>query len=283
MSLAGNAGLAFERWRVLVDDVTLDALRHGSDDAWITFAKLLRDQWGQRTVAAVGRSDAEDVLQEVFVRVFSHRERIADGDHLARFVANVWRQRVIDWYRRRAKRRVFTVALQQSEDRPDSTIACDVPDIKHDPHLVAVAQELRNALERTTALSGEERLIVALHVLDGHTFAEIAGLLSRNVKSVETWYARAVEALGHQLALATYRERRADFADLLSDGQKEALGHFLDGRSIREVAKSMHLRVPELANLLAPAWQVLREAALADWLRALRNPACPDRNTPDGE
>jgi hypothetical protein len=36
---------------------------------------------------------------------------------------------------------------------------------------------------------------------------------------------------------------------------------------VKKTAQALGLRVPELARLLAPAWEILGRAAQADWLR----------------
>lgn len=256
---------------MLIDDATLEQLRQDSDVAWTALANAIRARWGGKTELAVGRSDTDDILQEVFLRIFSHLDRITDAGHLERFVAKVWRQRVFEWHRQRSKISLVALSSAPPDDHGHGRSSPDVPEAgeRSDPRRRAISEELRRTLERTAPLSAEQRLIVALHVFEACTFAEIAGLLQQNVKTVETWYRRAVALVAQQLALDVYRHRPADFEAVLSDAQKQALQHLLRGLPLKKTAQVLRLRVPERAHLLAPAWEILGHAAQADWFRDL--------------
>lgn len=258
--------------RMLIDDEAMTELRQGSDVAWLAFANSLRARWGRRTVQAVGQRDTDDILQEVFVRIFSHLDHVTDVSHLERLVGRIWHQRIVDWYRQRSREVLRGPRpVPPSDDRPASTV-CEVADADLGIGVgrQVISEELRGTLERSTLLTAEQRLIVALHVMDELTFSAIADLLKHDVKTIETWYRRAIEILAQQLALDAYRERVAEFEAVLSERQKQALNHLLGGLPIRKTAKALGLRVPELGRLLAPAWEVLGRAAKADWLGGLQ-------------
>jgi len=256
---------------MLIDEAVLEQLRQDSDVAWTALANAIRARWGGKTELAVGRSDADDILQEVFVRIFSHLDRITDAGHLERFIAKVWRQRVIEWHRQRSKISLVAPSSLPPDVHHNEPGFADLAavDKGSDPRRRAISEELRRTLERTAPLSAEQRLIVALHVFEACTFAEIAGLLQQKLKTIETWYRRAVGLVGQQLALDVYRSRPADFEAVLSDAQKQALQHLLRGLPLKKTAQALRLRVPELAHLLAPAWEILGRAAQADWFRDL--------------
>ena len=48
--------------------------------------------------------DAEDVLQEVLLRIHRHSEELASADRVASWVHRIARNAIVDYYRRRAAR-----------------------------------------------------------------------------------------------------------------------------------------------------------------------------------
>ncbi len=112
-----------------IDDKTLVArCREGNDDAW----RDLVDRFGPRVYAiayhfTMKREDAEELSQEIFLKVFENLHRYDGGFPLVAWVLSVSRNLCIDRYRRKKRERSFrfvsdeaVASLLKSDDDPAS-------------------------------------------------------------------------------------------------------------------------------------------------------------------
>ena len=102
--------------------------REGDDEAW----RELVDRFGPRVYAiayhfTMKREDAEELSQEIFLKVFENLHRYDGGFPLVAWVLSVSRNLCIDRYRRRKREKSFrfvsdeaVTALLKSEDDPAS-------------------------------------------------------------------------------------------------------------------------------------------------------------------
>jgi RNA polymerase sigma-70 factor (ECF subfamily) len=234
------------------------ALVAGDEQAWTALAEQFRQQLRQLTVRYVGEGEADDLLQEVFVRVYTHREELRDPAHLDHFVRQVWNQRVVDHWRHRRVRDKVMVPPERAEPasyQPTHT----------DPAKDALRAELLGEIDRSGLLSAEQKLLLKLHLFDGLSLAAVARVLQRNAATTETWYYRAQELLRLQVALNAYRERPGDFRGHFSDQQRAALGLLTRGLSLKKIARELGMKVPQVQELLAPVLRTLCQVATAEW------------------
>lgn len=103
--------------------------RQGEDDAW----KELVDRFGQKVYAiayhfTMRREDAEELSQEIFLKVFENLHRYDGGFPLVAWILSVSRNLCIDRYRRRKREKSFRFVsddavsvLLKSDDDPAST------------------------------------------------------------------------------------------------------------------------------------------------------------------
>lgn len=112
-----------------IDDKDLVArCREGDDDAW----RDLVDRFGPRVYAiayhfTMKREDAEELSQEIFLKLFENLHRYDGGFPLIAWVLSVSRNLCIDRYRRRKREKSFrfisdeaVTTLLKSEDDPAS-------------------------------------------------------------------------------------------------------------------------------------------------------------------
>jgi RNA polymerase sigma-70 factor (ECF subfamily) len=102
--------------------------REGNDEAW----RELVDRFGPRVYAiayhfTMKREDAEELSQEIFLKVFENLHRYDGGFPLVAWILSVSRNLCIDRYRRRKREKSFrfvtddaVTALLKSEDDPAS-------------------------------------------------------------------------------------------------------------------------------------------------------------------
>ena len=169
----------------------------------------------------VGRDhEAEDVLQEAYVRAYTRLDDLASGDALAGWLARIVANEALG--RLRAAARVVSLeefrakAAMDHEDDTDRGPASDQPD----PERLAASGELRRLLEvAVDALPEEFRTVFVLREVEGLSTAETAAYLAIRPETVKTRLHRArrqlQEALGVELLAASpslfeFQGRRCD-------------------------------------------------------------------------
>ena len=128
--------------------------------------------------------DAEDVTQEVLVRLWKHRDSI-EPEKTKAWVMHVARNLVIDVSRRqRARTEVFAITVP-GDVRVASVPAADTADAHTDQ------RELREVLERAIAeLDEPYRSIVIMREIQGLTYEEIAGGLNMPLGTIKVYLHR---------------------------------------------------------------------------------------------
>jgi RNA polymerase sigma-70 factor (ECF subfamily) len=115
-------------------------------------------------------SEAEDVTQEVFLRLWNHPDRFdPNRGTLRAFLLAQAHARSVDAIRSLKARR-------QRELREAHCGASDAHDLHHQAWDVAQADQVARALEE---LPDEERRPIELAFFDGHTYIEVAALLGQ--------------------------------------------------------------------------------------------------------
>ncbi|KYF86773.1 hypothetical protein BE17_41885 [Sorangium cellulosum] len=142
-------------------------------------------------------ADAEDVTQEVFVRVFSRVSGLRDPDALGSFVFSVT-VRLLKWeLRRRRVRRILQLA--DTAELPEQAVE-------------PADSEAREALGRLYAildtLSADDRTAFVLRHMEGMSLPEIAEATGVSLATVKRRLSRATERVssevGKDTSLAAY-------------------------------------------------------------------------------
>ena len=123
------------------------------------------------------REDAEDVLQEAFIKVFSHIDKFRQDSHLAYWI----------------KRIVINTALNHHRKSVYLYPHLDIDEVHHlgteDPTLSGFQfQELLNILQ---SLPQGCQVVFNLHAIEGYKHREIAKLLNISEGTSKSQYARA--------------------------------------------------------------------------------------------
>jgi RNA polymerase sigma-70 factor (ECF subfamily) len=120
--------------------------------------------------------DAEDVAQEVFLRVFRSLNRWDNARPLRPWVLGIAVNRCRTWISRRAKRPTLADYLDEtSDDKPADDSA-------------ELVREIRIAVD---SLRDEYREVFVLFHEHGQAYEEIAEVVGRPVGTVKTWLHRA--------------------------------------------------------------------------------------------
>ncbi len=155
-------------------------LARGETEAFVELYDLLGDRLQRYLSARLGRTDAQDVLQEVFVRLVRYHRQLGKSRNLTAYVFLTARNESNRWVRKRQNE--STTQLDASQSRISNTTTPIENQIEK--------QELATML--LNRLSSESREIVQLKIYSQLTFAEIATILQLPDATVATKYRRTV-------------------------------------------------------------------------------------------
>jgi RNA polymerase sigma-70 factor (ECF subfamily) len=145
--------------------------------------------------------DAEEIVQEAFLRAYQKLEQFASQANFATWVYRIAANYTIDRMRQRKKEDARKVAPSaELTDDIDSDPLRQVPDAAPSPERltqsVELRQEMENALE---GLTPAERTAFVMRHCDGCGIEEIAGALRLNASATKNTVFRAVQKLRHAL------------------------------------------------------------------------------------
>jgi RNA polymerase sigma-70 factor, ECF subfamily len=175
--------------------------RHGDDLAFELIMRRHNRRLFRLARSLVGRDhEAEDVLQEAYVRAYARLGDLARGEALAAWLARIVTNEAFG--RLRAAARVVllddfrTTSGSDELDDIDRGPASEQPDPEH----LAASSELRRLLEQAVdALPEEFRTVFVLREVEGLSTAEAAAYLAIRPETVKTRLFRARRLLQERL------------------------------------------------------------------------------------
>jgi RNA polymerase sigma-70 factor (ECF subfamily) len=171
-------------------DRLAERLARGDQAAFAELYDACADRLHHYLVVRLGsREDADDVLQETFVRLARRRKRLSGVDNLVAYVFTVARNEAARLAGRRTRRREKRLRLDGAALFLEST--------GNDPQRREVAELVAAALDR---LGAEAREVVELKTYAGLTFREIAEVTGLPQGTVATRYRTAIGRLRGWLA-----------------------------------------------------------------------------------
>ena len=153
-----------------------------------------------------GRADAEDLVQDVLVKLYRHRERLAQVEDPRSWMMRVLYREFLNF--RRTTRRWLARRRRAAEALPDS--AEHAPsDAEPDATLdrARLADRLQHALQR---LSLDHRVLIGLHVQDGYTLEELTRVLEVPIGTLKSRLHRARAELRDHLGEEPFPDNRCD-------------------------------------------------------------------------
>lgn len=171
-----------------IDSVCLRALAEGDRAA---FAQIV-ERWQTRLInffyrSTGNRADAEDLAQETFIELHRAASRYQPQGSFSAFVFTLARRRLIDGYRKKARRPLEFV------DPGEFLMQSQTEEIDH-------SREIEEAFHRAlAALPDNQRNAILLLQQQGLSYEEIAHSLDASVSAVKTWIHRARTHLREEL------------------------------------------------------------------------------------
>ncbi|UHG89389.1 RNA polymerase sigma factor [Spirosoma oryzicola] len=134
------------------------------------------------------REEAEDVLNEGFLKVLQHLDRFDEKQPFKAWLRTILVNTAISHYRRNHQLEQHS-NLESGEDVPFDD---DIVDQIAADEILALVQQLTPTY----------RTVFMMHVVDGYSLHEIAGILSHNEATVRSNYARARQKLQQMIRQA---------------------------------------------------------------------------------
>jgi len=169
-------------------------LRAGDRAAFETLFRSYFRRLASYALGLVGTPDAaEDVVQEVFARVWLARDRLSLPDNIGAYLYRAVRNRSLNQLRRVKMLRPLDSVLEQ--ERADGTTA-------DPPERAALQREMQQLVDAAVrALPPRTREVFVLSRTHGLTYPEIAAAMGISIKTVETLMGRALKALRERLRI----------------------------------------------------------------------------------
>jgi len=144
--------------------------------------------------------DAEDLVQEVFLRVYRAADRYRPTARFTTWLYRVTANVVINWLRRHRRHPVELARVVGREDGEENSRALTDPTAE--TGLDAITRDEARAQVRAAvaALPPNQRLAVLLFRFEGLSYQEIAETLACSVMAVKSLLSRARENLRDRLA-----------------------------------------------------------------------------------
>ncbi|MGE0872549.1 MAG: RNA polymerase sigma factor [Kofleriaceae bacterium] len=173
------------------DPAWVDRLRAGQPAAFdAVFAAYHRRVYGYLVRMTRRRDVAEDLMQEVFLRLAQHARRLEPDTRLSAWLFTVAHRVFVSWGRAQA------VRAQLAGDLP----AADPAGTDQTPHEALAASETQRALERAFGeLAPAYREVALLVGVEGMSPMEVANILGVKPDAIRQRLSRARAQLAHAL------------------------------------------------------------------------------------
>ena len=181
---------------MIFDKSFIDKLRNNDEKAQQTFyQKLAPKMYGICLRFAADRAEADDILQEGFIRVFTHLKDFRGDGSLEGWVRRTVVNTAINFYKKRVKRGLPADLSYVKEVMDDSSQIIDQ----------LAAEELMKLI---SSLPDGYRTVFNLNVIEGYTHKEIGEMLDISENTSKSQLSRARTSLQKKLQAIKEKEKR---------------------------------------------------------------------------
>jgi len=137
------------------------------------------------------RQDAEDIAQEVFIRVYRYIETFRGESRFSSWLYRLTVNTCHNYVRRRKRFRIPGMVRVDKYDLSEDRISVEVPDTAADPEQSLINKELGMIIRISVArLRGRQRSVVILKDFLGRSYEEIARIMNMSMGSVKSTLSR---------------------------------------------------------------------------------------------
>lgn len=174
------------------------------DDDSVAFAELV-ELYQQRLVTIMhhlvgNKEEAEDLAQEVFLRVYRTRKRYRPRAKFSTWLFTIANNLALNALRSRQRKPVVPLDVRDSGPLGPRPAEQLVRDRQHQPSERMQQQELAEIVQQALSeLNERQRAAVVLNKFEDMNYAEIAEIMNLTTKAVKSLLSRARENLRHAL------------------------------------------------------------------------------------
>ena len=151
---------------------------------------------------AGNNADAEDLVQGVLTKLFPKTADMQKIDALRPWLLRVLYRHFIDEVRK-SSRSVHDIRLR--EENRDGNYIDELPSHSAGPaEQMTALRQASNINHALAALNDDQRALVALHLIEGHTLQEVADILDTPVGTLKSRLSRAKAKLKILLAMEPF-------------------------------------------------------------------------------
>ena len=175
------------------DEALIAAALNGSAYAWEKLVKRYESKIYNHGLRLMGnRSDAMDLLQEVFLGVYRNLHRFRGDAKFSSWIFRIAHNKAIDLSRRKRLLTGYPVAVEEDDDPFEGMPAelSEEPDVK-----LMQSQQNNRTLALLTQLPVEQKLIAELKIFQSMTFEEIADMQDISENTAKTRFYTALKKL----------------------------------------------------------------------------------------
>tara|TARA_B100000900_G_scaffold119621_1_gene100946 strand:- start:176 stop:754 length:579 start_codon:yes stop_codon:yes gene_type:complete len=175
------------------DEALIAAVLAGSPKAWEKLVKRYESKIFNQGLRLMGtRSDAMDLLQEVFLGVFRNLHRFRGDAKFSSWLYRIAHNKAIDLNRRKRLLAGISVNAEWEADPLESFSA----DRQQEPDMSLMNSELNQRIvEKLSQLPLAQRLVVELKIFQSMTFEEIADVQDISENTAKTRFYAALKKL----------------------------------------------------------------------------------------
>jgi RNA polymerase sigma-70 factor, ECF subfamily len=181
---------AHEHMGLLTDEALLHNVAHGCESCFdLLFLRFFRPVLNLAYRIIRDRTEAEDIVQEVFLAIHEQRERFDPSVGSARtWVLQFGYYKALKRRRYLSKRQFYDKHVGVDDDHDDALVA--------QPEFIQRSVESKELIEQALAslTSGQRRVVEMLH-FEGHTLREISQLQGKELAGIRNSYYRGLNAL----------------------------------------------------------------------------------------
>src|SRR5947209_50984 len=147
------------------------------------------------------RSDAEDIVQEVFYELVEANRLLMPIEHVTGWLFRVARNRIIDLFRKKRPENFSDVAVAHEDEEGELLRLEDLlPSVDASPEALYARSVLLDELELAVEeLPEEQRQVFIAHELEGHSFKQMAAETGVNLNTLLSRKRYAVRHLRQRL------------------------------------------------------------------------------------
>ncbi len=162
----------------------IDELKHGKPEAYEILYTEYGEKIGRIAKSYLGVDDVEDVIQEVFIRVYKNIRKFRGDSALSTWVYRITVNVCKDMLSKKRKRREILTTFGV-EEKDNKTLPEPVEYTRpSDEFLKEIsAEELHKAID---SLTKEDRLFITLREIENMSYADIADIVNKPIGTVKS-------------------------------------------------------------------------------------------------